>query len=160
MAQKYPWKNRAITNLKNRRVKTWKRYRDSGFHPSFEGEYIFATRQYGVLNEKLYNNYMNKKKSKLTPDALKFWQFIYLRQCGANKPKIMRFGELRTVDETEQPFIQQSSVRVSQPTEDSQLDINLELENLEEGTGPDGIYSKGCLSCSCCGLFSVMIFAV
>ena len=169
--QKCPWKNKALITLKNRKNKTWKRYRNSGFQQSFEWQYIFASREFDKLNTELYDDYVNKMKSSLKHDASKFWQYVNSKKSTDNKPKIMQFGDVRTTNETEQANlfadffrsnyenastqgVQQPPAVVSPSTEDFQLDINFVLEelhavNTKKGMGPDGMHPlllKNCAS--------------
>lgn len=160
---RFPWNNKKLQSLKNRRNKAWKRFKVTGDKQQFEK----AFEDFDGLNTTLYNEYVDKLKSSLKSDPSSFWRFVNSKKSTDNKPKVMHFKSNRSSDEKVQadmfaeffssnytvPSTDDSSEHTSnadaapsqQQLNNFSLDGNFVLQglhsiNVKKGVGPDGVH--------------------
>lgn len=157
---KFPWTNKKLQNLKNKKNKEWKRYKISGDKQPFDK----AFEEFDGLNTTLYNNYVDKLKASLKSDPSSFWRFVNSKKSTDNKPKVLQLDAKRSSEESAQAdmfaeffsgnFVAPSmhnntQPRVNDTAQSQQLDFTLSRDfvltrlnsvNTKKGVGPDGIH--------------------
>lgn len=138
---------------KKKKNKEWKRSKNTSDTSAFDKAYS----DHDALNTKLYNEYVDKMKSKLKDDPASFWNYVNSLKNNNNNPVTMRLENISTSDTSAQAnlfaeFVKTSfapSCTTNQPiTLQNNSDTILTLSgifvfeqllkvNTKKGTGPD-----------------------
>lgn len=77
------WWNREMLHLKNKRNKAWKNKHVN------EEEYFTALRNFNVMNEQLFNDYLTSIQHKIRDDPKYFWSYVKERNGNGSIPDVM-----------------------------------------------------------------------
>lgn len=163
---RYPWWNKRLQALKNKRNKEWKRFRATGFREQFEN----VMQQFMTLNEQLYGAYATRMKSAIKSNPSMFWRFVNKKRSNENSPKILRLGNTTSTNEKQQANLfvtffssnfhcSRSHHLVDRGRNTPEMDQVFLLDeynvfcellkiNVKKGTGPDGVHPLVLKHCS------------
>lgn len=93
-----PWYNQRLLNLKNRRNKANKVYKNSGL-PSDRDNFKRLRREFDFLSNFLYKRYIAEMESHITNNPKSFWLFFNAKKTSNGIPKSMIHGQLSANEE-------------------------------------------------------------
>ena len=92
---RFPWFNRELCLLKNRRNRLYKKYRNSGTANDFL-EYSRANYFYNSCNQKHYRSFIHKQKSKISTDPRQFYKLVNMKRRSRVLPSGMKLDDGET----------------------------------------------------------------
>lgn len=94
-----PWNNKFLINAKNRKNKSYKKYKRTGFSADF-ANYSIARSEYNITNKLAYDNYIARMTSKMKSNPKSFYKFINSKRRASDYPKYLKFGPCIADDDT------------------------------------------------------------
>lgn len=92
-----PWNNGYLSNLKNRKNKLYKKYKQSGSSIDFSN-YCIIRYEYNTANNLAYTTYLHRMKTKIKTNPKAFYNFINSKRRASTYPKYLKYGS-RSADD-------------------------------------------------------------
>lgn len=91
VSSKPPWYNKRLSNLKNKKNKSFKRLRSDVNNHLLKNNYIKLQKDFDVLNSFLYKSYIISTESSIKNNSKVFWQFINSKRKSNGLPTFMHY---------------------------------------------------------------------
>ena len=88
-SRKPPWYNKRLSNLKNKKSKSYKRYRSDPDDIVLKQTYIKLQKEFDTLNAFLYKTYIISTEDSVKKNSKMFWQFINSKRKSNGLPSYM-----------------------------------------------------------------------
>lgn len=87
-----PWYNKRLANLKNKKNKAYKRYRNESSNLVLENDYVLCQKNFDSLNAFLYKSYISTTEISLKENSKHFWVFLNAKRKSNGLPSYMTYS--------------------------------------------------------------------
>ena len=96
-----PWYNKELTNMKNKKTKAYKRFREDKSNLILKNIYIHSQKNFDVLNNFLYKSYILSTEKSLKENSKFFWTFVNSKRKSNGMPTFMTYSGKESSDNQE-----------------------------------------------------------